>query len=175
MSTAILPIKPGNTTGVNDGNNEALRLAFLTRFLNNPNRFSVSLTLKDYLNSPLSGPENYEYKWVSQLWKKGAAVGKKFTETELYILICNFETTSFCKDVVGILLEDMKHNKETQKTLFDATDINDQVTRKAIWAEYTKFRNMENGLTTYKNDFLTYANIKGEFLPTLEVLLAVDE
>lgn len=171
MSTELLPIKPGHTSGVNSGSYEQLRYDFLNRFINYPNMFSVCLTIRDYLNSSLSGPNAYTYDWVSKVWKKDGVLWQ-IGAPQLYILVCNFEAVSFCRDVVCVLLDDIKHNKETQKAIYDNV-ANDEATRMAAWSSYENFRSMENNLRTYKNDFLTYPVISGEILPTLEVLMHI--
>lgn len=201
MSSAILPLRPTNNVHINDPANEALRLAFLNRFLQSPCLWSICMCIKDYLTSTtLSDNYTYDYAYVSKVWRRDGVV-RQITEAELYILVANYEGNSFTSRMVNIIIDDCQYNVDTQQAIVDTQRgiintqqaiIDDENSTQAqidtatatrdtaigvkdtAQAEVWKYKAMKDNLVDYKRRFLNYETISKEILPTLSVMLSAD-
>jgi len=172
MSELILPKDPSNNNGINT--DETMRFNFLMRFLNHPCLFSVVLCIKDYLNSSLSGPSNYKYAFISKVWKKDSGSGyqiNNFTPAELFVMVANYEQTSFCKDCVQVITADCDYNIGAQQAIINNDNSTDEQKETAI-LKLSSFKSMKDNLQDYATRFLNYETMTKEIIPTLEVVMA---
>jgi hypothetical protein len=203
-SETYLPKDPSNTSGVNNtghSSHEQLRLDFLRRFIEHPSLFSVVLTVQQYLNTTtLNTSGVFDFAVINKVWRKDG-IAKEIYRTELFVKICNYESESFMRDVVLVVLKDIDFNTAQQKTIIDAQDaiiaakqaiIDDEnatqeqkdtatterdtavATQKTAFNYKYKFDTMKRRLNQYTVDFLNYNTITNEIINTLEVLMATD-
>jgi hypothetical protein len=117
--------------------------------------------------------DTYTYQWVSGAFKKNGTINN-FSDAELYLLVANYESNSFCSQVVNIIIDDLQYNIDTQQSIEDDTNSTPEQVTNARTARF-KFKAMKDALDTYKKDFLNWSILTGEIMALLKVLLAVNE
>lgn len=182
-STDLLSKDPANTGGVNGagivGKNgsgitgEQLRYNFLSRFIMAPNMYNTVKTVRDYLNCSLShATDIWDYAYVSKTWRKNGTT-VPLGVPEIIKLIADTDQGSFCRDVAGIIAQDIAYNLTQQETIRDDENATTQAREDAGKLADT-YRNMKDRLNSYKVEFISHSVMMSEILPFLQEQMAVN-